>query len=120
VGVVALAIAALGTDLVGGAASPPSRPRQLTVTSGPAVGQVALAWAAPSTLGGSPITDYGVEMSTDGGTTWTSTFWLGSTALTASSTSQPAIACANSGAANVNGLGRSPRRRPTTPSTPST
>ncbi len=88
-----------------GAATPPSRPRSPVVVSGPAVGQIALSWRAPSSLGGSPITDYGVEISLNGGTSWGSTIWLGSTALTASSADHAAILCTQSGAANVTGLG---------------
>jgi Fibronectin type III domain len=39
-----------------------------SVTSTP--GQVVLTWSAPSSTGGSAITDYLIEYSTDGGTTW--------------------------------------------------
>jgi hypothetical protein len=47
----------------------PGPPTALTVdaTSGPA----ELGWVAPASDGGSPITDYLVEYSSDGGTTWT-------------------------------------------------
>ena len=39
-----------------------------SVTSTP--GQVVLTWSAPSSTGGSAITDYLIEYSTDGGATW--------------------------------------------------
>lgn len=46
----------------------PNSPRDLTATSGRR--QIFLRWAAPAIDGGSPITDYVVEVSSDGGTTW--------------------------------------------------
>jgi hypothetical protein len=49
--------------------SVPGEPAGVTPT--PGNGQVALSWAEPSWLGGSPITGYVVEYSIDGGTNWT-------------------------------------------------
>ncbi len=49
----------------------PGAPRSLSATSGD--GQVALSWNAPTSNGNSAITDYGVQFSSDGGTSW-STF----------------------------------------------
>ena len=46
-----------------------SQPLALAVT-GSGSNQVALTWTAPSSTGGTSITDYIVEYSTDGGATW--------------------------------------------------
>lgn len=51
------------------AVSAPSAPQSVTAT--PAAGSVRLAWAAPSSNGGSAITDYAIEISSDAGSTWT-------------------------------------------------
>ncbi|MHD0300735.1 fibronectin type III domain-containing protein [Rhodococcus qingshengii] len=47
----------------------PGAPTGLSATAGN--GQIALAWTAPASNGGSAITDYVVQRSPDGGTTWT-------------------------------------------------
>jgi len=57
----------------------PSSPRSLSGAAGN--GQVSLSWTVPSNTGGVPITDYIVEYSSNGGTTWT-TFADGSSAAT--------------------------------------
>ena len=53
----------------------PAAPTGLTVESAPASGvgsgQLRLSWTAPANTGGSPITDYVVQYSSNGGTTWT-------------------------------------------------
>ena len=87
------------TPLPAWATTAPSAPRLLTgVAALP--DQVTLSWLAPTSSGTSPIADYGYDVSTDGGTTFSgTTTWFGSTALAAS------VACTNSGAANVNGKG---------------
>jgi prepilin-type processing-associated H-X9-DG protein len=54
------------TQLVSG--SVPAAPTGLTTTGGNA--QVSLSWTAPSSNGGSAITGYEIERSTDSGTTW--------------------------------------------------
>ncbi|MGA1260226.1 MAG: fibronectin type III domain-containing protein, partial [Ilumatobacteraceae bacterium] len=62
----------------------PSSPRDLTVIAG--VGQANLSWNAPTQNGGSDVTDYVVEFSSDGASSW-NTFDDGvSTALTATVT----------------------------------
>lgn len=49
-------------------------PGQVTgLSATPGNGQVALSWSAPASDGGSAITDYGIEVSSDGGASW-STF----------------------------------------------
>lgn len=65
--------------------TPRTTPAAPTSVSGtPANSQVALSWTAPSSTGGSAITDYIVQVSSDSGATWT-TFNDG-TATTASTT----------------------------------
>lgn len=69
---------------VTGAVTAPGAPTGLTATAG--VGQVSLAWTAPASNGGAPITDYRVEYSANDGVSW-STFSDGvSTATTAAVT----------------------------------
>jgi hypothetical protein len=50
-------------------AGPMSAPTSLSATGGNA--QVSLTWTAPSYNGGSSITDYSVQFSTNSGSTWT-------------------------------------------------
>lgn len=50
-------------------AGPPSSPRSLVATPGNA--QVVLTWSAPSSNGGSAVTDYVVQYSFNSGTSWT-------------------------------------------------
>lgn len=52
----------------GGGAGVPSAPTNVSGT--PGNGSADVSWTAPDSDGGSAITDYGVEWSTDGGTTW--------------------------------------------------
>ncbi|SDX92234.1 protein of unknown function [Albimonas donghaensis] len=51
-----------------GAATVPGAPGGLAATAGN--GQVSLAWSAPGSNGGSAITDYLIEVSTDAGASW--------------------------------------------------
>lgn len=47
----------------------PSAPSNLTIT--PSTSSMTLSWTAPTNMGGSTITDYIIESSTDSGVTWT-------------------------------------------------
>src|SRR5437016_7616484 len=49
----------------------PSPPTNLTATTA-SPSQINLSWTAPSNNGGSAITGYEIERSTDGGTNWSS------------------------------------------------
>lgn len=51
-----------------GGAGAPTAPTNVSGT--PGNGSADVSWTAPDSDGGSAITDYGVEWSTDGGTTW--------------------------------------------------
>jgi hypothetical protein len=68
-------------------------PTSLTATGGNA--QVSLAWTAPSYNGGSAITDYSVQFSSNGGSTWT-TF-----SRTASTTASQVVTGLTNGTAYV-------------------
>jgi hypothetical protein len=66
---------------------PPTAPDAPTSLSGTAGdGQVSLSWTAPSNDGGAAITDYTVQYSTNGGSTWTTFSRAASTATTATVT----------------------------------
>jgi hypothetical protein len=52
----------------------------------PGNGQVSLSWTAPSSNGGSPITDYTIQYSTNGGVSWNNYVHLPSTATSATVT----------------------------------
>jgi titin len=70
--VAALTGAGLGSfslPVTGTPFGPPSAPRSLAASPGD--GQIALSWTAPASDGGSAVTDYRVELSRDGGATWT-------------------------------------------------
>lgn len=58
----------------------PPAPTGLTATAGNA--QVSLSWTAPTVLAQTPITDYAVQFSSNGGSTWT-TFSDGTSTATA-------------------------------------
>jgi len=49
--------------------TPPSSPQNLSTTA-VSSSQINLSWSAPSNNGGSPITGYKIERSTDSGSTW--------------------------------------------------
>jgi L-lactate utilization protein LutC len=81
---------AAGTGLITAAIGPivprtvPEVPANVIAT--PGVSQVSLSWTAPSSNGGSPITDYTIQYSTNGGATWTPFTDGTSTATTATIT----------------------------------
>lgn len=56
------------TTVTPSAITAPSRP--VSISASVSNGVATLSWSAPSTDGGSPIIDYAIEYSTDGGTTW--------------------------------------------------
>src|SRR2546425_401397 len=67
-------------------AVPPSPPRGLTATAASS-SQISLSWTAPADNGGSAVTGYKIERTTDGGTTWSILVAnTGSTATTYSDT----------------------------------
>jgi hypothetical protein len=70
-----------------------SAPTSLTTTGGNA--QVSLAWTAPSYNGGSAITDYSVQFSSDSGSTWTTV------TRTASTTASQVVSGLTNGTAYV-------------------
>jgi hypothetical protein len=51
-------------------ANVPGAPTSLAATQGVAIGSVNLSWVAPTDNGGNAITNYKVERSLDGGSTW--------------------------------------------------
>jgi hypothetical protein len=71
-------------DTSGAAATAPGAPT--SVTGSPGNGQVTVSWTAPSSDGGSAITDYTVQFSSNGGSTWTTFTDAVSTATTATVT----------------------------------
>jgi parallel beta-helix repeat protein len=91
---VAVVLAAGLSAIPAGALTVPSVPRSLVVSAGPGAGAVSLAWLAPTSAGASPITDFGVTKSIDGGVSYSAVTYFGSTALSAQSTSVPFLACA--------------------------
>jgi hypothetical protein len=81
----AISLYALSNVLtVGGATTAPSAPTNLIGTAGN--GQVSLTWTAPSSNGGSAITDYKIQHSSNGGTTWSDFNRIASTATSATVT----------------------------------
>ena len=66
-------------------ATTPTAPTNLVGSAGH--GQVRLTWSAPSSSGGSPVTDYIVQYSTDGGRSWT-VYQDGQSANTSTTVSQ--------------------------------
>ena len=81
VGTGAASTAVTGTPVAPGK---PTAPRSLTVTAGRLT--LALSWSVPLSTGGAAITDYLIETSTDGGTTWSLYADTLSTATTATLT----------------------------------
>lgn len=63
--------AATPAPVTSSAAVTPGAPTGVTATAGAAHGTLNIAWTAPTSDGGSPITDYVVEYSADGSTGWT-------------------------------------------------
>jgi len=50
-------------------ATVPGQPGSISAVGG--TGMALLSWVAPATDGGSPVTDYAIQYSTDGGASWT-------------------------------------------------
>jgi hypothetical protein len=73
-----------GTDATLRALFVPAAPTNLTASAGNV--QASLSWTAPTVLAQTPISDYSVQLSTDGGTTWTAASDAVSTATTATIT----------------------------------
>jgi titin len=81
-------------------------PRSLIATASD--GQVALAWVAPSSTGGNPVTGYSIEVSSNGGTSWTTL--IADTASTTTSYSATGLSNGTTyafrvSAININGVG---------------
>ncbi len=72
----------LGSGRSVSALTEPGRPTSLSATAGDS--QASLSWSAPTVNGGSAVTDYVIESSVDGGSTWTIVSDTTSTATSAS------------------------------------
>ena len=97
-------------------ATTPGVPASLAATAGN--GQVSLSWIAPASTGGSPVTDYSIQYSSDGGTNW-STF--GHTASTSTSASVTGLSVGTSyvfRVAAVNSAGTGSYAGPSAPVVP--
>lgn len=68
-GAIARAVSAGARFTIALTSSPPDTPTDLVAKAGDA--QATLSWVAPALTGGSPITSFVVQQSTDAGTTWT-------------------------------------------------
>ena len=62
-------VAFVSQSSIGILSTVPSAPTLVVAVSGNA--QLAVTWTAPASTGGSPITDYLVKYSSNGGSTWT-------------------------------------------------
>ena len=101
-------------------AAVPSSPTSVVAASGDA--QLAVTWVAPASTGGSPITNYLVKYSSDGGVSWTRFFPSSGLPITA-------LACTVTGLTNgtpyvikviaQNAVGISPPSANSVPATPS-
>src|SRR5437870_4630412 len=122
-------VAAVGTSFPSDTASAttfavaPSSPtgRPATVASS---SQINLSWTAPADNGGSAITGYKIERSTDGGTTWS--ILVANTGNTATTYSDTGLAHTTTYTYRVSAINRSEKRRvgktgssPTPPVAPS-
>src|SRR6267143_6651 len=67
------------SSITGNTATAPGAPTGLTATSASS-SQINLSWSAPTNNGGSAITGYKIERSTDGGSSWSPPVNTGSTA----------------------------------------
>jgi hypothetical protein len=86
---------------------PPAAPPAPTSLTSPSQssGSVYLTWAAPANDGGSAITDYAVQFSSNGGSTWTTFSRSASTALNATVTGLTNGTSYQFRVAGVNGVG---------------
>jgi titin len=101
--------AGVGTASTDASATPSgtaTAPRSLTATASD--GQVALAWVAPSSTGGNAVSGYFLEVSSNGGNTWTTLIAntaSTTTAYTATGLSNGTTYAFRVFAINVNGIG---------------
>ena len=98
------------------AATAPSAISTVTSTPGANAGSVDLSWTAPA-ANGSPITDYVIEYSSDGGVTWTTFVHTPSNATTITVTGLTAGAQYQFRVKGVNSVGNAPASASTTPVT---
>ena len=87
-------------------ANVPSAPQTLAATPGGTLGAVDVTWAAPANDGGQPVTGYVLERSTDGGTTWPTSFSLGTSLSYPDTTCGAGVSCTyRASAVNLIGTG---------------
>ena len=117
------AINAIGTSTASSTATAtpvgaPGAPTNLSAT--PASGQAALTWTAPSNNGGSAITDYVIEYSSSGGTSWSTFSHTASTAtsITVTGLTNGTVYTFRVSARNASGTGATSSTTTATPGAP--
>ncbi len=88
-------------------ANVPSAPPNLTATPGTALGAVDVAWQAPVDNGGRAVIGYQLERSLDGGSTWPTSFTLGTSLSYADGACGQGVACTYRVSA-INSVGTGP------------